>query len=125
MPLFGNFGVDLAQQLATGMGPSLLAATLIKVTPGTRTPSNISGGTNPTTVSYSCRGFVDEYKTGEIDGELVHVRDRKVVLLGKTISNGAVVPTPGDRVTIEGATYDVIRVDRDPAGATYALQARG
>jgi len=123
--LFGNFGIDLAAQLASGLGPSLLPATLTRVTPGIRTPGALTGGTNPTTASYPCRGFTDDYQAAEIDGELVHVGDRKVLLLGKTIGGGAVVPQPNDRVTIEGATFTLIRVTRDPAAATFVCQARG
>ena len=46
-----------------------------------------------------------------------------ITILGKPL--GAIVPESGDRVTIEGATYDVTAVDRDPAAATYSLTVVG
>jgi hypothetical protein len=119
------FGANISKQIANALGSKLLAATLVKRTPGTRDPTNPGGGTQPTEVSYSCRGFVDDYKTGHIDGDLVKVGDRKVTLLGDTISRGSVVPSANDKVTIEGRTYSVVAVTRDPDAATYTLQARG
>lgn len=118
------FGVDIAGVIAQAMGPGLLAATLIKVFPGTRTSGNLAGGTNASTLSYPARGFTESYRASQIDGDLVRRGDRKVVLLGATIP-GRVVPEAGDRLTIEGRTFSVVRVERDPAAATYTLQVRG
>lgn len=118
------FGVDLAKIIGDAIGPGVLAATLIKKTPGTRTSLSQSAGTNPTSTSYSCRGFVESYSHRELSLGLAKEQDKKVTLLGATISGGTVYPVPGDQVTIEGATYDVVAVARDPAGAVYECRSR-
>lgn len=130
------FGVDIAAELNKGLGPGLLDATLTVVIPGTRTPGDLTSGTNSTTTTHTCKGFVEEYNEFQIGGtanarssatfagSLVERGDRRVILLGDSISP-AVVPTPGDRVTIEGNTYNIVNVNRDPAAATYSMQVRG
>lgn len=114
-------GVDIAGILAANV--QVIAATLIKVTATTRDPSNLSSGTHPVQTSHSARGFVEDYKDGKIDGTIIRRGDRKVTLFAATI-NPAAVPTPNDQVTIEGRTYIVVAVTRDPAGATFACQVR-
>ena len=118
------FGVDIAKEINDAMGSGLLAATLVSVTPGTPTPGSLTSGSNPTTVSSSCRAVMEDYLDREVDGTLVVVGDRKVLILGASLPSG-VIPEPGDRVTIESSTFDVIRVMRDPAAASYTCQARG
>lgn len=122
-----NLAAVIAQNLVKygkdiGVGP----ATLIKSTPGTRTPGAISGGTNPTTTSYPCSGFVAEYSAYEIANSLAAVGDRRVVLLGATIAGGAVVPIPGDRITIGGETLTIVTdgVRSDPVRATHDCRCR-
>lgn len=121
------FGLDIAgivnQSIAAAGG--VLAATLIKVFPGTRTPGSLALGTNATTASYAARGFFTTLEQQFIDGDLVKRTDRAVVLLGASIP-GRVVPVAGDRVRMEGRAWQVIAVlDRDPAAATYTLAVRG
>lgn len=118
------FGVDIAKELAKGMAKGLLQATLIRVIPGTRSSSAPTAGTNSTKQSSPCKGFIQDYSASQFDGTSIMKGDRKVILLGGTLPSN-VVPTPGDEVTIEGKKYDVVTVKRDPAAATYELQARG
>jgi hypothetical protein len=120
-PLKGGIAKQVAKALKGAK--MTLPATLIKVTPGTRTPGNISGGTNPTTASYAARGFVADYTAFELANTLIQASDRKISLLGATIASGA-IPAADDMVTIDGATYRIMRVKRDPAAAVYELQAR-
>lgn len=117
------FGVDIAAIIDGAMSSGLLPATLHSVTPGVRTPGDPTAGTNPTTADLACRGIQDDYNTNEIDGTLVRVGDRKILLIGNSIV-GLVVPKPSDQITIEGTRYTVIRVERDPASATYLCQGR-
>jgi hypothetical protein len=102
-----------------------LPATLIKVTAGTRTPNNVSGGTNPTTTSYACYGFVSDFAVTQIDGTLIAVNDRKIDLYGYSIASGTVAPTTGDEVTIAGGTYRIKHVDTDPAQAMWVCITHG
>lgn len=117
------FGVDIAGEINKGMGSGLLDATLTKVTPGTRTGGSLTGGTNPTTTTHAAKGFIDDYQDTQIDGTIIQDGDRMVVLLGASIADSA-IPTPGDRVTIEGSEFNIVRVKRDPAAATYTCQVR-
>lgn len=127
------FGVNLSKIMASAMGPGLLAATLIRKTQGTRAPGSLTAGRNngDSSDSYSCRGFVDEYRqrhkgaaSGGREPSLIQEGDRKITLLGGTLPDN-IDPRPGDKITIEGATYTVIGpVKRDPAAATFECQGR-
>ncbi len=117
------FGVDIAGIVHGAMSSGLLPATLHHVIPGTR-GVDLTAGTNPTETTHAARGFIDDYDDKQFVGDLIIVGDRRVLLIGNSISP-AVVPQPGDGVTIEGVRYKVIRVQRDPAAATYTMQVRG
>ena len=117
------FGVDIKGEIADAFRGELVTATLTKVTPGTRDPANPTQGTSPTTSDFTAEGIIEDYADRNIDGSLVKVGDRKVLLIAGLIASSQ-VPTPNDRITIEGSQYDVIRVERDPAEATYTCQVR-
>jgi len=120
------FGLDIAKIIndeIAGAG-GVLDATLIQVTPGRRSATNPAGGTNPVVRSRRAKGFIDDYAERQIAETIVQTGDRRIILLGASIQGGA-VPTPGDRIMIEGDSYQVIRVMRDPAAATYTCQVRG
>ena len=118
------FGVDIAGALNTALGPLLPSMTLTKVLPGTRSASDPSAGTQPTSRAYPCKGILDTYRTSQIDQTIVKQGDRKALLLGDSLPSG-VVPAPGDTVTAEGAVFTVVAVERDPDAATYTCQVRG
>ena len=114
------FGVNISKLVADALGPGLLDATLVSYTPGTR-EADPTAGRQPTSISFPCKGFIDSKDREEIGGTLVKDGDVVIVLLGDTINGGATVPVVGDRVTIEGASYRIEGLDRDPAAATYTL----
>jgi len=118
------FGVDIAGIIDAAISPGLLPATLTKVTAGTRTPGQLTGGTNPTSVSYSCRGMIDSKNRRNRDGELIRDGLERILLIGNSISGGSVAPEIGDRVTVEGRSFRVEVLDRDPAGATFTMECR-
>lgn len=117
-------------QIAKYLGPQVLDATLIIVTPGTRTPNAQSAGTNPTEASYACKGWVKSFESSQIDGTLVKTDDRMIALIGGSIE-GDKVPEPGHKITIEGATYRIVGgsdgkgVTRDVDAAVYRCHGRG
>lgn len=115
------FGAKISKEILKAIGPGVLPATLIKVTSGTRTPGSLTDGTNPTSVSYSGRGFVDDYNLEQKSNTLVQEGDRMVVLIGDSFS---VTPETSDKITIEGSTYVIVSVMRDPDAATYTCQVR-
>ena len=114
------FGIDIAGIVHGAMSPGLLPATLIVVAPGTRSPSDSTGGTAPTTTNRSCRGVISDYSDFEKGADPSLARRRKILLIAKSIAGGA-VPKPNDKITIEGVTYRIVAdgVKRDPAAATY------
>jgi hypothetical protein len=121
--LFKSFGINLPKLIADNLGNAVLPATLRKITQGSRTGGNLTGGRNPTTTDYSCRGFIDSQKRESLNGTLVDDGTKIVVLLGDTIAGGQ-VPSTSDRVLIEGTEYSIELIDRDPASATYTLTVR-
>lgn len=117
------FGTDIAGEIADAFSGQLIPLTLASRTAGTRTAGNLTGGTNPTTATATGEGIIDDYTNREIDGTRVRTGDKKILIIGKSLSP-LLVPKPGDDVTIEGSTYRIIRVKRDPAAATYTCQSR-
>jgi len=118
------FGIDIAGIVAGAMADGLLPVTLTKVIPGQRDPADLSSGTKNSTRKYPCRGFIQDYQTRQIDGDIIKMGDRQVLILGATLPSG-VVPEPDDLATCEGRTYTLKYVRRDPAAATYTCQGRG
>ena len=117
------FGVDIASEVNKAMGAGLLPATLTKNTPGTRDSANPTGGKTNDTGTFACRGFIEDYDVKFVNGTTILETDRKVLLLGASLPVG-IIPSGGDAVTIEGATYNIVHVKRDPAAATYTCQVR-
>jgi len=119
-------GVDVAALVNANISPALaeIPVTLTKFTTGTRTATSASAGTNPTSQSATGVGLMEDYGVNQIDGTLVQAGDRKVLVIAESLSP-KLVPDTGDQIKIEGITLIVVRVTRDPVGATYTCQARG
>lgn len=134
--LFG--GLDIAKMVYAPMKGKMVPATLTKYTAGARDPDNLAGGTSPTATSYSCEGFTDD-KNLQGAGVGYRVTDnivraeRLVCIFGDSLlqaDGSRIIPhgdpngQTGDRVTILGETYSIIRVRRDPAEALYICTCR-
>ena len=122
------FGLDIAALVDTSIQAAggVLTGTLVQSTPGTRTPGDPTGGTNPTTTSYSIRGFF-EFTERRRDDSLVTSRGTRLSVLGNSLPEG-IEPGSGDVITLNGETgnYTVVRViNRDPAAALYVLEVEG
>jgi len=113
------FSVNISGLIKEYIGPGVLDATLTKSTPGSRTAGQLTGGRNPTTATYACKGFIDEQARQDFDGTLTLDGQVVIVLIGDTIDGGSTKAEVGDRITIEGVTYMIDKLDRDPAAATY------
>ena len=118
------FGVNISGLIKEYVRTGVLDASLIKFTSGTRTVGQLTGGTNPTSTTYACKGFIDTQAKTDITGTLVADDGVTIVLIGDTINGGATDVDSGDQITIEGRTYIVGVVDRDPAAATYTCQSK-
>lgn len=133
-----NLAKILAKNLAKfGKPIGIRSATLTVFTPGTRTPGAVSAGTNPTSVSYACKAFIDTYNRYQIEQSLVQADDRKISILGGTLPAG-VMPKTGSTIAIADVdgtsrTFIVVGgagpqggygVEADGVGAVYACQCR-
>ena len=114
------FGVNISKLVADNIGPGVLDATLTVFTPGTRS-EDPTAGRQPTSTDHACKGFIDSKSRENSGGTLVKDGDVVIVLLGDTIDGGETAPRVNDQVLIEGDTYRISALDRDPAAATYTL----
>lgn len=97
-------------------------AILISIVAGTRT-GNLTGGTQPTETSHTCTGFIDSQNRESVGGTLIEDGDIVIGLIGDSIADAA-VPKGEDKITIEGSTYRIKGIDRDPAAAMYTCLSR-
>lgn len=115
------FGIDISGLINEHVGPGVLDATLTVVTPGTVSPSDYTAGTNPTSTSYAGKGFIDSKRLSSPGAEIIDDGSVFIVLIGDSF---AAVPRTGDKITIEGTTYRIEDLDRDPAAATYTCKSK-
>ena len=90
------------------------AATLHRVTPGTRTAGSLIDGTNATESDTACKGFVSTTKRDRIGGTLVESGDRVVVLIGL----GTVEPRVKDGITINSTRQRIVSIEGHAAAWT-------
>lgn len=116
------FGIDIAKVINTEIANAggVLTGSLVKTTPGTRTPSDPTAGTNPTTTTYSFKGFSEERERRR-EGQVGTTVYSVVTILGASLS---VVPEVNDTATVDGVTYQLVELlSRDPASAVYEFRA--
>lgn len=117
------FGVNISKLIKDNVGTGVLNATLTVYTSGSR-GAQLTGGTNPTSQDYPCKGFIDNKAVKDRSGTLVDDGTVTIVLIGDTISGGSITPSVGDAITIEGTKFGIEVIDRDPAAATYTCVSR-
>jgi hypothetical protein len=121
--------VDATAKSLLGGELIVTAATLIKVTPGTRMPGALTAGTNPTTTTHACEAYDLSFTSTQLASTLVKASDRMIVILAGTIAGGA-IPDVNDQITIGGITYRIVGgteglgVQRDSATSRYRCHAR-
>ena len=109
------FGVDIASLVHKNMSAGLLKLTIKHYTPGTRTATDPTAGTNPTDSTHQGRGFYEEYADRQIDGKLVRAGDRKIIVIAKSVKP-SVSPVPGDEIHVAGSAQAAgTVVDAQPA----------
>jgi hypothetical protein len=113
-------GEEISSIINEELKDLVYSATLDKITPGTRTAGSLTSGTNPTTISHSCKGYISTFNDTQFPNTLVQNGDRAVVLLADSLT---VIPAPGDKVTIQANTYTIREkgVERDPSTSIYKL----
>jgi hypothetical protein len=129
-------GLNIAKLVAKnlvkyGKPLGVQSCTLVKVASGALTPGQYSGAPAITETSYSCKGMLAQLTVADVqDASEVQANDRRVSLLGATISSGAVIPGVNDKVTLkdlDGTTKTfrlVTPIEGDGVGAVYSFIAR-
>ncbi len=123
------FDTDIAGIIADVMADALLAVTIVRDSPGARTPGNLTGGRPTTQAEVNCVGFWDDIRPGSIKpGVEVELADRALVLIGDTVPEGG-LPRRNDRCTVhedggDVTLYCVEPLSRDPAAAVYTFLCR-
>jgi hypothetical protein len=77
-------------------------------------------GTTESVQTFPCKGWVDSFSRN-LEKTVVQAGDLRVFVLAETL---AVTPETTGRIVVDGRTLSIIDVRRDPAGATWELQAR-
>lgn len=114
-----------ARKIAAAARPILGWRTmnLVRVAAGVRTPGAVSGGTNPTSTSYRCRGRLGTRKRAVVvDGSLTRVTEQIISILGATLPDG-IEPRVNDRITVGGDTYTIVTdgaTNDDGLGAVWS-----
>lgn len=112
------FGIDIAQEIADAFGGQLVVGTLTKRAAGTRTPLNLTAGTQPSETTHNFDGFLGVRQVRRPD-QLGAQPLSVLTMITNTISPTA-VPEVGDRATIESLTFDITEIlNRDPAAAVF------
>lgn len=83
-----------------------------------------NGGYTQSTTSYSGRGFIEEYSDAARALGGIPLTDRKAILFDASFTAG-IDPEAGDVLTAEATDYEIVKVSRDPAEATWTCQIRG
>lgn len=102
------FDTDLADAVESFAGERLEAGGFDPVT----------GMGNPSTTTYTGRGVFGAYRLDQIDGTLILATDKELMALQAEVTD-----TPQVNDTINGLR--AVRVEQDPAGATWTIQLRG
>lgn len=85
--------------------------------PGVSAYDPSTGGVTASPVAYSGRGVLDSYRADQIDGTLILATDKRLTALQNEVTRA---PAVGDTI----AGMSVVRVEQDPAGATWVCQLR-
>lgn len=115
MGLRDELTADLAEAFDTDLADAVTSFSASH--PGTPVYDPAAGGVTATPVAYSGRGVFASYRADQIDGTLILATDQRLTALQAEVTRAPVV---GDTI----AGMSVVRVEQDPAGATWTVQLR-
>lgn len=122
--LFKGFGVDIAAEVLSALGPGTPAVTLVSRSLGAEDPLDLTAGRPIVETNHACKGFLDNYDARRMGESVIQQGTRVIVILGDSLPSG-VVPETEDRIIAEGSTFHLTGpVIRDPAAATYVCEVR-
>lgn len=122
--LFKGFGVDIAVEILSGLGPGIPQVTLLSRSLGVEDPLDLSAGRPIIETPHVCKGFIDVYNNRRMGESAIQQGTRVIVFLGDSLPVN-VIPEDEDRVIAEGQTFHITGpIVRDPAAATYVAEVR-
>lgn len=122
--LFKGFGVDIAAQINSSLGPGIPSATLVSRVAGALDTDDLSAGVTYTETSNACKAFLDTFDNRRYQSDAIESGTRVIVIIGDSLPSG-VIPKTEDRIIAEGQTFHLTGpVVRDPAAATYVCEVR-
>ena len=122
MGLRDDIQADLAEAFDSDLSDAVTAFTGVR-TIASDTDNGIDDWMNPpdapsnNTLTYSGRGVFADYTAYEIDNDIVQASDVKLICLANEIT---AEPIADDKIN----DYRVVRVNKDPASATFEMQLR-
>lgn len=116
MGLRDELTADVAEAFDTDLADAVQSFTGERVAAGGFDP--VTGMGNPSASTYAGRGVFGTYRLDQIDGTLILATDKELLALQAEVTDA---PQVND--TINGLR--VVRVEQDPAGATWTIQLRG
>lgn len=115
MGLRDDLQADLAEAFDGDLADAVTSFTASH--PGTPAYDPGTGGVTATPIAYSGRGVFAGYRLDQVDGTLILATDKRLTTLQNEVTRA---PEVGD--TIAGMT--VVRIEADPASATWRVQLR-
>lgn len=110
---------DLPDIMNGALGPALFSpAILYKVTGRI---GDGRGGFVSTFSEYQCSAIITDYSDFARGVDGIPAKDRKVLILSASLP-GYVIVKPNDIIVIADQAWGLVKVDQDPAGATYEGQ---
>ncbi|TKD43804.1 hypothetical protein [Azotobacter chroococcum] len=115
MGLRDDLQADLAEAFDGDLADAVTSFTASHPGPAAYDPA--TGTMTPTMTAYSGRGVFGSYRLDQVDGTLILSTDKRLTALQNEVTRA---PAVGD--TIAGMA--VVRVEADPAAATWRCQLR-
>lgn len=107
---------DLAEVFDTDLADAVVPFSGGITLPGTWDPVN-EVSADPVVIAYTGRGVMDSYKSQVVDGINILATDQLLIALTNETTG---TPAVGHKIN----EFDVINVQKDPAGAHYEIQLR-
>ncbi|WP_288078318.1 hypothetical protein [Pseudomonas sp.] len=117
MGLRDELWADLAEAFNTDLADAIEEFSGGITLPGGQWDPVAETGGAPVVVSYTGRGVFDGYRVDLVDGIKIKATDKLLIAMVNEVTGA---PAVGHRIN----GMEVLRVDIDPAGATYQIQLR-
>lgn len=80
------------------------------------------GGPGGSFITTNIQVVVNQFRSREVEDQQILAGDQEILLSAQALNN--VVPTPNDKIEMDGQIFNIVNVESDPALAVYTLQVR-